>query len=181
MKTTEILTLKKYFANGNKLKFAEYLLRALRLKKEIVEDILADDNKEELIEYTKDAIDEYKQAQQGFIFIATCVNNPNAFKLSKTKNSPATRIKQINNDLSQINKLCLVKYWPVFDRGFYEKLIAQKLEGSCVNNDYIEGDYKKIVAKIDAILESDYKLLLPLNVITPITPSLAKRGGSVAY
>ena len=71
MKTSDLITLKKYYQQKSALKYVEYLLKVLRGKKEsIVDELLADVDSESLIEFTKDAIDEYKQSQQGFIFIA---------------------------------------------------------------------------------------------------------------
>lgn len=180
MKTSDLITLKKYCQQNSALKYAEYLLKILRNKKEsIVEEILADEEAETLVEFTKDAIDEYKQTQQGFIFIATSKGGDCLFKLSKTKNAPAVRIKQINNDLPAAQQFCLLKYWPVFDRVYYEKLIEQKIDGFKVNPDCIENDCKKIIAKIEAILESDYRLLSVLNKITPITPPVPKKSSMI--
>lgn len=180
MKTSDLITLKKYYQQKSALKYVEYLLKVLRSKKDtIVDEILSDEDAESLVEFTKDAIDEYKQSQQGFIFIATSKQGDCLFKLSKTKNAPTVRIKQINNDLPKEQAYCLVKYWAVFDRVYYEKLIEQKIEGFRVNPDCLENDCRKIIAKIDAILESDYRLIAPLNRITPITPILGKKPSMV--
>lgn len=94
MKTSDLITLKKYYQQKSALKYVEYLLKVLRSKKDtIVDEILSDEDAESLVEFTKDAIDEYKQSQQGFIFIATSKQGDCLFKLSKTKNAPAVRIK----------------------------------------------------------------------------------------
>lgn len=176
MKTSDLITLKKYYQQKNALKYVEYLLKVLRGKKEsIVDELLADEDSENIIEFTKDAIDEYKQSQQGFIFIATAKKGENLFKLSKTKNAPTVRIKQINNELPKEEQYFLIKYWAVFDRVYYEKLIEQKIEGFKVNPDCIDNDCRKIISKIDAILESDYRLIAALNKITPITPVLGRK------
>ncbi len=125
--------------------------------------------------FTAYAVDQRKEESQGYVFLVCHQSQPNWFRIGRTKFSPYTRLKQLEQEVG--HPITLLNAWPVFDRIYFYRLIEERVSNypQLSTGTFRIGDTSSVTRVIQATLEAEYTQLRPLNQIALLAPPPSRR------
>lgn len=143
----------------NHTKVREMVLSYLRTKgPQVLHELREHPLYDEWMDFIYSSVNAYFQHSAGWIYAVLNPVNEGFIKVGMTANTPATRLRQLNNE-AVIGEFVIVQSWFTHDRFYVEAKSHQALAAYPRHKEFFHGNWREICAKVSAALQEEVSLM----------------------